>query len=108
MEDGCLAVMVPLMVRALRERSTVVNRRASVIIENMSKLVGAGPVARRAAGPPADGPTAQLGAAPGARASVQRLQPSAGGLAQQCFPRRCRALPAASASACCRQSSPQR
>ena len=39
MEDGCLAVMVPLMVRALRERSTVVNRRASVIIENMSKLV---------------------------------------------------------------------
>jgi hypothetical protein len=31
--------MVPLMVRALRERSAVVNRRASVIIENMSKLV---------------------------------------------------------------------
>jgi hypothetical protein len=40
MEDGTLAVMVPLMVRALRERSTVVNRRASVIIENMCKLVG--------------------------------------------------------------------
>ncbi|PRW20411.1 elongation factor EF-3 isoform B [Chlorella sorokiniana] len=39
MEDGTLAVMVPLMVRALRERSTVVNRRASVIIENMCKLV---------------------------------------------------------------------
>ena len=39
MEDGCLAVMVPLMIRALRERSAVVNRRASVIIENMSKLV---------------------------------------------------------------------
>lgn len=39
MEDGTLAVMVPLMIRALRERSTVVNRRASVIIENMSKLV---------------------------------------------------------------------
>lgn len=39
MEDGCLAVMVPLMVRALRERSTTVSRRASVIIENMSKLV---------------------------------------------------------------------
>lgn len=41
MEDGTLAIMVPLMVRALRERSTVVNRRASVIIENMCKLVGA-------------------------------------------------------------------
>lgn len=39
MEDGTLAVMVPLMIRALRERSTIVNRRASVIIENMSKLV---------------------------------------------------------------------
>lgn len=39
MEDGTLAIMVPLMVRALRERSTVVNRRASVIIENMCKLV---------------------------------------------------------------------
>lgn len=42
MEDGTLAVMVPLMVRALRERSTVVNRRASVIIENMCKLVRVG------------------------------------------------------------------
>lgn len=39
MEDGCLAVMVPLMIRALRERSAVVQRRSSVIIENMSKLV---------------------------------------------------------------------
>ena len=42
MEDGCLAVMVPLMIRALRDRSAVVNRRTSIIIENMSKLVGAG------------------------------------------------------------------
>ena len=41
MEDATLAVMVPLMLRALRERSTVVQRRASVIIENMSKLVRA-------------------------------------------------------------------
>ena len=39
MEDACLAVMVPLMVRALRERSTTVKRRASVIIGNMCKLV---------------------------------------------------------------------
>eukprot|EP00887_Chlorella_sp_A99_P000212 scaffold13.g212.t1 len=38
-EDGMLAVMVPLLVRALRERSTTVKRRASVIIENMCKLV---------------------------------------------------------------------
>ena len=42
MEDACLAVMVPLMVRALRERSTTVKRRASVIIGNMCKLVGLG------------------------------------------------------------------
>lgn len=39
MEDGTLAVMVPLMIRALRERSAVTQRRASVVIENMSKLV---------------------------------------------------------------------
>jgi elongation factor 3 len=39
MEDACLAVLVPLMVRALRERSTITKRRASIIIENMSKLV---------------------------------------------------------------------
>lgn len=38
-EDGMLAVMVPLMVRALRERSTTVKRRATIIIENMCKLV---------------------------------------------------------------------
>lgn len=108
MEDGCLAVMVPLMVRALRERSTVVNRRASVIIENMSKLVGAGPAARRAAGPPADGPTAQLGAAPGACASVQRLQPRGSVLAQQSI--LAGAEPWLPPVLChnCRHSSPQR
>jgi len=39
MEDACLAVLVPIMDRALRERSTKTQRRAAVIIENMSKLV---------------------------------------------------------------------
>jgi elongation factor 3 len=39
MEDASLAVMVPLMNRALRERSARTQRRAAVIIENMSKLV---------------------------------------------------------------------
>ena len=43
MEDACLAVMVPLMIRALRERSTTTKRRTAVIIGNMCKLVsGAG------------------------------------------------------------------
>lgn len=39
MEDACLAVLVPLMQRALRERSAKTQRRASIIIENMGKLV---------------------------------------------------------------------
>jgi elongation factor 3 len=39
MEDASLAVLAPLMQRALRERSTKTQRRASIIIENMSKLV---------------------------------------------------------------------
>jgi elongation factor 3 len=39
-EDGALGVMVPLLTRALRERSTTVKRRATIIIENMCKLVG--------------------------------------------------------------------
>ena len=38
-EDGALGVMVPLLTRALRERSTTVKRRATIIIENMCKLV---------------------------------------------------------------------
>ena len=37
-EDAALAVMVPLLVRALRE-STTVKRRAAVIVINMSKMV---------------------------------------------------------------------
>lgn len=39
MEDASLAVLAPLMLRALRERSTKTQRRACIIIENMSKLV---------------------------------------------------------------------
>ena len=39
MEDACLAVLVPIMERALKERSTKTQRRAAIIIENMSKLV---------------------------------------------------------------------
>ena len=39
MEDGALAVLAPLMLRALRERSAKTQRRAAIIIENMSKLV---------------------------------------------------------------------
>ena len=39
MEDACLAVLVPIMDRALKERSTKTQRRAAIIIENMSKLV---------------------------------------------------------------------
>lgn len=39
MEDASLAVLVPLMDRALKERSAKTQRRASVIINNMSKLV---------------------------------------------------------------------
>ncbi|WPT18217.1 Elongation factor 3 [Picochlorum sp. SENEW3] len=39
MEDACMAVLVPIMDRALKERSTKTQRRACIIIENMSKLV---------------------------------------------------------------------
>lgn len=39
MEDACLAILVPIMDRALKERSAKTQRRASIIIENMSKLV---------------------------------------------------------------------
>jgi elongation factor 3 len=39
MEDACLAVLVPIMDRALKERSAKTQRRAAIIIENMSKLV---------------------------------------------------------------------
>lgn len=39
-EAGALAVMVPLLVKGLRERSTQVKRLTAVIIDNMSKLVG--------------------------------------------------------------------
>jgi elongation factor 3 len=38
-EDAALAVMVPLLERALRERSTTVKRRATIIVTNMSKMV---------------------------------------------------------------------
>ncbi|KAK9839773.1 hypothetical protein WJX81_000473 [Elliptochloris bilobata] len=38
-EAPALAVMVPLLVKALRERNSVVKRKASIIINNMSKLV---------------------------------------------------------------------
>ena len=39
MEDSSLSILAPLMLRALRERSSKTQRRASIIIENMSKLV---------------------------------------------------------------------
>jgi elongation factor 3 len=38
-DSGALAVMVPLLVRGLREKTTTVKRITAVVIENMSKLV---------------------------------------------------------------------
>ena len=34
-----LAIIVPLLVRGLRERTTAIKRKSCVIIDNMSKLV---------------------------------------------------------------------
>ena len=38
-EGGPLAIIVPLLVRGLRERTTAIKRKAAVIIDNMAKLV---------------------------------------------------------------------
>eukprot|EP00996_Jenningsia_fusiforme_P006815 NODE_85_length_3392_cov_189.070894_g76_i0.p1 GENE.NODE_85_length_3392_cov_189.070894_g76_i0~~NODE_85_length_3392_cov_189.070894_g76_i0.p1 ORF type:complete len:1061 (-),score=236.14 NODE_85_length_3392_cov_189.070894_g76_i0:161-3343(-) len=38
-ESPALAIMVPLLVRALKERSTPIKRQAAIIIDNMAKLV---------------------------------------------------------------------
>ena len=39
MESASMSVLVPLLVRGLRERDTAIKRTTAVIIENMSKLV---------------------------------------------------------------------
>ena len=38
-EAPALSIMVPLLVRGLRERQTAIKRKSAVIIDNMSKLV---------------------------------------------------------------------
>jgi len=38
-DSPALAVMVPLLVRGLREKTTAIKRITAVVIENMSKLV---------------------------------------------------------------------
>ena len=38
-EGGPLSIIVPLLVRGLRERATAIKRKAAVIIDNMAKLV---------------------------------------------------------------------
>ena len=38
-EAPALSIMVPLLVRGLRERVTAIKRKSAVIIDNMSKLV---------------------------------------------------------------------
>ncbi len=40
MEAPALAIMIPLLIRGLRERATAVKRKAALIIDNMAKVRG--------------------------------------------------------------------